>query len=266
MPQTLARPPRKVRRTPVRIGPADHGRRMSLDDFANAIGQEGHTYELNKGVIEVSGIPDLPHGRQFQELRDQLTLHRVNHSGSIEYLGGGMEAKMLIAAVESERHPDLSVYTTPPPAGVRGAEVWAVWVPSIVVEFVSPRSGKRDYEDKPDEYLMSGVGEYWIVDGSQTRFTALARYRGQWRPKVLKQQKYATNPAARVHARPQAGVRRRMRRRVSRRLARAATCLAVVERRPRLEPVAVGAAEAERRPVPARQRAAVGQISPEAQE
>jgi Uma2 family endonuclease len=194
MPQTLARPPRKTRRKPVRIGPADHGRRMSLDDFDKAIGQAGYTYELNKGVIEVSGIPDLPHGEQVQEVRDQLTAHRLATPGSIRYIGGGSEAKMLIAAVESERHPDLSVYTSPAPAGVTGAEVWAVWVPAIVIEFVSPRSGTRDYEDKPDEYLASGVGEYWIVDAPAGRFTAMTRYRGQWRPKALKpSQKYVTH-------------------------------------------------------------------------
>jgi Uma2 family endonuclease len=167
---------------------------MSLDDFDEAIGAEGYTYELNKGVIEVSGIPDLQHGDQVQELRDQLTAHRLANPGSIRYIGGGSEAKMLIAAVESERHPDLSVYTTPPPAGVTGAEVWAVWVPTIVIEFVSARSGKRDYEEKPDEYLISGVGEYWVVDCPERRFTAMTRYRGQWRPKVLKpSQKYVTN-------------------------------------------------------------------------
>ncbi len=193
MATTLARPPRP-RRKPVHIGPADHGRQMSLDEFDQAIGQEGYTYELNKGVIEVSGIPDLPHGRQVQEVRDQLTIHKISQPGSIEYIGGGSEAKMLIAAVESERHPDLSVYTTPPPIGVTGAEVWAAWVPTTVVEFVSPRSRERDYEHKPDEYLMAGVGEYWIVDGPQGRFTAMSRYRGQWRAKVLKpSQKYVTN-------------------------------------------------------------------------
>ena len=194
MPSTLVALPRKPRRKAVRIGPADHGLRMTLDDFAAAVGQEGYTYELNKGVIEVSGIPDLPHGDQVQEVRDQLTAYRLADPGRVRYVGGGSEAKLLIAAVESERHPDLWVYTTAPPVGVSGAEVWARWVPTVVVEFVSARSGKRDYEEKPDEYLMSGVGEYWIVDAIERRFTTLTRYRGQWQPRVLKaSQRYTTH-------------------------------------------------------------------------
>ena len=193
MSQTLTRLPTEPRTSPIHIGPADHGRRMSLDDFNEAIGQDGHTYELNRGVIEVSGIPDLPHGRQLQEVRDQLTLHKLTRVGSIDYLGGGGEAKMLIASVESERHPDLSVYTTRPPPGVTGAAVWAVWVPAIVVEVVSARSGRRDYDEKPDEYLAAGVGEYWIVDADQRRFTALTRDGNQWRPAVYEpSQAYTT--------------------------------------------------------------------------
>jgi hypothetical protein len=44
----------KTLRKPVHIGPEDHGRRMSLDLFADAIAQEGYLYELGNGVIEVS--------------------------------------------------------------------------------------------------------------------------------------------------------------------------------------------------------------------
>ena len=55
---------------------------------------------------------------------------------------------------------------TPPPAGDK---TWTEWVPEIVIEVVSKSSAKRDYEEKPDEYLEFGVTEYWIVDCFQTR-------------------------------------------------------------------------------------------------
>jgi len=35
-------------------------------------------------------------------------------------------------------------------------------LPTILVEFVSP--GKRDYEQKRDEYLAIGTKEYWVID------------------------------------------------------------------------------------------------------
>ena len=40
--------------TPLRIGLADHGRAMTLDEFEEAGFEEGYRYELARGVLEVS--------------------------------------------------------------------------------------------------------------------------------------------------------------------------------------------------------------------
>jgi len=173
-----------------RVGPADHGRRMNLVRFDRAIGQEGYLYELNKGVIEVVNVPHPKHLAQVQALRNQFVLYQESHSGVIHSIAGSNEAKLLIAADESERHPDLSIYLTPPPDG---REVWSVWVPEVVVEVVSQTSIKRDYYDKPSEYLKFGVAEYWILDALKQRLTALCRQGGQWQPQELRpSQKYST--------------------------------------------------------------------------
>ena len=105
------------------------------------------------------------------------------HPGWINYLAGGAESKVLIGPAESERHPDLSVYLDPEPAV---KSVWSQWIPAIVIEVVSDRSSKRDYEEKPDEYLMFGVREYWIVDADRKELLAMTRFRGQWKPKRYK--------------------------------------------------------------------------------
>ena len=184
MPQTLTRLPRKSRRRkPVHIGPADHGRRMSLDDFDEAIGQEGFLYELNRGVIEVTNIPHPRHMVQLLAVRDQFIGYKLAHPGIIHAVAGSFDSKLLIGDEESERHPDISVYLSPVPDV---DEIWSVWVPTIAVEIVSESSATRDYEEKPPEYLAFGVQEYWIVDGFQRRLTVLSRYRGQWREKVVK--------------------------------------------------------------------------------
>ena len=95
----------------------------------------------------------------------------------IDFIGGSGEAKILLSADQSERHPDLSVYLSAQP---KVKDVWAVWVPEIVIEVVSPRSVKRDYEDKPTEYLEFGVREYWIVDSTKQQMTAMVRRAGLW--------------------------------------------------------------------------------------
>lgn len=175
---------------PIRVGPEDHGRRMTLDRFDRAVGREGYIYELNDGVIEVTDVPNLVHLAQVQELRDQLVEYRLVHPGVVHTLTGSNESKILLAETQSERHPDLSVYLSPPPDV---ADVWSVWVPAIVIEVVSKSSVKRDYEDKPAEYFEFGVLENWIVDAAKGQMTVLYRWRGQWKEKVVKAaQKYTT--------------------------------------------------------------------------
>jgi Uma2 family endonuclease len=165
---------------------------MSLEVFDRAIGQEGYLYELNKGVIDVSHIPRLSHFRVLDAIRDQLVGYRLAHPGVIYLMGSGAECKVLIGSMESERHPDWSVYLRPPPPG--DEQPWSVWIPEIVIEVVSESSHARDYDDKPPEYLALGVSENWIFDPTSKTATFKTRWRGVWRDKVLKPgQSYATH-------------------------------------------------------------------------
>jgi Uma2 family endonuclease len=165
------------------IGPADHGRRMSLDEFNHAEGQEGYLYELSRGVITVT---DVPHPRHFAVvivIRRQLAAYDLAHPGRIYGIGSGSECKILITGLQSERHPDITIYKTPPPRGVD--DVWAHWVRAIVIEVVSRSSRHRDYEEKPEEYLRFGVREYWIVDTDKRELRVLRRLRGQWAERII---------------------------------------------------------------------------------
>jgi Uma2 family endonuclease len=188
MPTTIAKPATSKRS--VRVGPADQGRPMTLAAFDRADGREGWCYELAKGVIEVTNVPNPIHLAQVAAVRNQFIVYQELNPDVVHTVAGSNECKILLQEDQSERHPDVSVYLTPPPAV---KDVWSVWVPAIVVEVVSDRSGPRDYQDKPPEYLKFGVAEYWIVDAAKRRMTALARWRGRWRPKVVKAgQSYGT--------------------------------------------------------------------------
>jgi Uma2 family endonuclease len=169
--------------TASKISPADHGLRMSLADFDHAEVQEGYRYELGRGVIVVSEMPKPPHLLQIHAMRRQLAAYDIAQPGRIHSIGGGGECKILLADLESERHPDLAVYKTAPPAA--DEEVWAMWVPEIVVEIVSADSEQRDYGDKREEYLRFGVQEYWIVDARREQVLVLRRSGGRWAERVL---------------------------------------------------------------------------------
>jgi Uma2 family endonuclease len=115
-------------------------------------------------------------------------LYEAAHPEVVNYSAAGSDAKLLIGPSQSERHPDILLYLSSEP-DVK--DIWSIWVPDIVIEVVSPSSAKRDYQDKPDEYLEFGVSEYWIVDAEKSHMTAFTRWRGQWKRQVLTQ-KYTT--------------------------------------------------------------------------
>jgi Uma2 family endonuclease len=177
-------------RTVTRIGPLDHGRHMSLKEFDPAEGQPGYLYELSRGVVTVMDVPNRPHVDQVDTLRQQLEVYRATHSHQIYRLLSSGECKILIPTLESERHPDLSIYKRPP---AQEEDLWSTWIPEIVIEVVSPGSEHRDYVDKPEEYLLFGIREYWIVDAAKQEVLVLRRSLEGWKERTIRPpKKYRT--------------------------------------------------------------------------
>ena len=115
------------------IGPADRNRRMSLAEFDHAEAQEGYLYELSRGVIIASDVPDPRHLAQVDKITQQLADYRKRHHGVIHRVAGGSDCKILLRDLESERHPDIAVYKTPPP---RNGDLWASWKPEDLQPYV----------------------------------------------------------------------------------------------------------------------------------
>jgi Uma2 family endonuclease len=170
-------------KTATMIGPGDNGRRMTLDEFEFAEGREGYVYELSRGVVTVVDVPRPSHFAQIDAIRNQFAQYRQAQPERIFGIAGGTDCKILLADLESERHPDLAVYKTAPPG--QGDEVWSVWIPELVIEIVSPGSEHRDYEQKPEEYFRFGIKEYWIVDSQRRQMLVLRRQRGKWSEYVV---------------------------------------------------------------------------------
>jgi Uma2 family endonuclease len=169
-------------RTAIRIGPADNGRRMRLEEFDLAEGREGYVYELSRGVVTVTNVPGPRHFLQVNAIRKQLSSYEASHPAVIYAIAGGSDCKILLSGRESERHPDLAVYKTAMPDE---DELWATWIPELVIEVVSPESANRDYQEKPEEYLEFGVREYWVVDEQRQEMLVHRRVGGRWRTRVV---------------------------------------------------------------------------------
>jgi Uma2 family endonuclease len=167
-----------------KIGPLQHGRKMSLKAFEFAGVEDGYTYELARGYVVVSEVPNYPHASMESIIRDFLGRYRLDSPDVIHLILTGSSNKLVVSVWESERHPDIAVYLSPP-KGKKDRTMWRTWVPELVIEVVSESSRDRDYTEKRDEYWTLGVKEYWIVDAKLKQVLALRRGRTQWTEKTL---------------------------------------------------------------------------------
>jgi Uma2 family endonuclease len=173
-----------VVRTGTKIGPQHQGHKMSLRAFEFAEVEEGYRYELARGYIVVSEVPNYYHGMQIDILQDYLRSFKVSNPGVIHAIMEGGACKLLMPEWESERHPDIAIYLTRP-RGKTDRTIWRNWVPDVNIEVVSPSSVDRDYVEKREEYWTLGVKEYWIVDSAMVKVTHLRRGKSDWIAKEL---------------------------------------------------------------------------------
>lgn len=166
------------------LGPHDHGRKMSLKAFEFARVDEGYHVELARGYVVVSEVANYFHAMQIVAINALLWPYRAANPGVIHAILDGSSCKLLIPDWESERHPDIAVYLTPP-KGKKDRTLWRTWVPELVIEVVSEGSRDRDYTEKRDEYWTLGAKEYWIVDAKLRRVVVLTRGRSKWAEKAL---------------------------------------------------------------------------------
>jgi Uma2 family endonuclease len=167
--------------TPLRIGLADHGRAMTFKEFLEAEETDGYRYELARGVLEVSDVPDDPHGDVVCNLFRGLSRYVDQHPGVIRRYGGGNEFRFWLPGMISGRNPDLGVVLHGAPKDWRSRRI-----PSLTAEVVSRRSVQRDCVTKREEYLAYGLLEYWIVDPLKRQVTVLTRRGDTWHEAVFR--------------------------------------------------------------------------------
>src|SRR6056297_2071225 len=161
----------------IRLGPADHGRRMTLEEFLDAETRPGCLCELARGSVEISQMPGSVHDRIIQFVLGRLLAHHRDHPGRIRRSGGRGEHRLILPTAQSVRIPDLAVvpmWRSKDPRGNRP--------PSLTLEVVSPgtEARERDYRTKRQEYLAYGLQKYWIVDPDERRILVLIRDGDSW--------------------------------------------------------------------------------------
>jgi Uma2 family endonuclease len=165
-----------------RLGPADIGRALTLVEFLDAEVEPGYRYELARGVLEVTEVPNDPHGVIVCLFYDALAAYRRLHPNVIYRYGGAGEFRLVLPTMVSGRNPDVAVVLQGTPKGPRGRRP-----ASFAIEVVSAggEARERDYVTKRHEYLTYGLVEYWIVDPELRRVTLLTRDGDAWVDRVV---------------------------------------------------------------------------------
>jgi Uma2 family endonuclease len=142
------------------LGPRLAGTLRAAEEFDAALeADEGFSYELIHGVFIVTPPPLEEERGPNEELGFLLRLYRMQHpQGSV--LDDTL-SEQHVRTAGNRRRADRVIWT-----GLGRPPNPSKDMPSIVVEFVSvgKRSRIREYVDKRQEYLASGIREYWIID------------------------------------------------------------------------------------------------------
>lgn len=117
---------------------------------------EGELVELIRGRLIMSPSPSSLH--QIVVLRLAHVLERAEESAEGLMLISPMD---VIFSDDTILQPDL-LYISKDRRNIVGNRVNGA--PDLVIEILSPDSGRRDKTEKLDLYAKYGVAEYWIVD------------------------------------------------------------------------------------------------------
>ncbi len=151
--------------TRITIGPNDHDRPMTLEDFLSADGLEGYHYELIEGKVYVSPTPNLPQNVNEEWVHDQLRDYSREHPEVINYVTA--KARVFVPGHDdlTNPEPDLAAYHNFPRRSRYRLLNWRLLSPRLVVEVLSEDDAEKDLIRNVELYRqVPSIREYWIID------------------------------------------------------------------------------------------------------
>jgi Uma2 family endonuclease len=154
--------------TAVTIGPKDHGRRMTLEEFMAADNVEGYQYELIDGRLYVSPVPDLPAGRVELWILGLLMRYAWDHPEVINAVFPRARVFVPRRRRVTNPEPDVAAYRNFPLDRPFDELRWQDVSPLLVVEVLSEDDPDKDLVRNVQLYLrLPSIREYWILDPLQ---------------------------------------------------------------------------------------------------
>jgi Uma2 family endonuclease len=147
--------------------------------------------ELIFGRIYVSPSPLLLH--QMVVFVLHLLLDRIAESTGALVAEAPLDVHL---ADHSVVQPDV-IYISAARRGI--VQNWIEGAPDILVEVLSPGTGRRDRGEKLSLYAQSGVREYWIVDPQERLIQFLVNEAGRFLVAVPTGNEYRSQTLSEIH-------------------------------------------------------------------
>ncbi|HTU21572.1 MAG TPA: Uma2 family endonuclease [Gemmataceae bacterium] len=168
-----------------RLGPADHGRRMTLEEFMAGDYIEGYEYELVDGKLYVSPEANLPEFRVEDWIHFKLKLYAHYHREIINFVANKARVFVPSRRRVTNPEPDVAAYHDFPLELPWNSVRWQDVSPILVVEVLSLDDPDKDLVRNVELYLqVPSIKEYWLFDTrddpEQLRLQVRRRYRGRW--------------------------------------------------------------------------------------
>lgn len=169
-----------------KLGPADHGRVLSLDDYEAGDYELGHKYELINARLYVSPLPNLSEDRAERWLAKKVESYADRHPEVINYISRKPRVFVPGAQKTTCPEPDLVAYRNFPLETSLKELRWHQVSPFLVVEIPSADDPDKDFVRNVELYLrVPTIKEYWILDTladpDQPRLLVHRRHGSRWR-------------------------------------------------------------------------------------
>ena len=154
---------KETNQTPVReeTAPFRGGKKLTYSDYAIIPEEPGFQHEVIDGILVRDSSPSFQHQRVSRRLQRILEdyFHEMDPKG--EVFNAPLDLSLEVHTVVQ---PDLMYLPGSRPARHDPIDS----VPELIVEVLSPSSGRIDRVLKLNHYQSSGVPHYWILDPEGT--------------------------------------------------------------------------------------------------
>jgi Uma2 family endonuclease len=150
------------------IGPADHGRRISMKSFESAERCPGYKYELIDGKVYVSPEANFAEHKLevwFRTVLQEYVFARPDVINFIATKGRVFLPNVGLGSTVPE--PDVAVYANVPLHLPARQVQWQLVSPIMVAEVLVDGEFDKDLTRNPALYLrLPSIAEYWVLNGS----------------------------------------------------------------------------------------------------